>query len=236
MTSGPKPPTYICSRCGTPQPAEGPLRADDGTAISAKTFQELAALAGDALICSQCVHAAATVEFPAIAWPAPGPQTTRRTQESAEPAAPDLSSGQEADAPEPRQPTHREVPLDEEDCWQLMGSAVIGRLGLTDRALPLILPAHFVVRDREVVIASLPDPKVANAGRRGVVAFEVDGYDPVTRQGWCVSTVGRSRLITDPEEIRALDSLDFAPWTHSPDRHYIAIELGRLRGIALTAA
>jgi len=197
--------------------------------ISAVEYRALASLVGAALVCSDCVSglsaAATSVEHgvpPAAGAQAPVERSPR-------------PSGTEG--PRPLSTSrHREVALDERECWRLMRIARIGRLGFTENALPVILPAHFVVRDAEVVLASLPDGKVASADRSAVVAFEVDGYDPATREGWCVSTFGRSRLITDPLEIKALDELDFAPWSGNPDRRYIAIEPSNLRGRALTRA
>lgn len=124
--------------------------------------------------------------------------------------------------------------LDEQECRQLIATAPIGRLAFTESALPMILPVHFTVRDGEVVIASLGGSKVSSARRGDIVAFEVDGYDPETREGWTASVVGPSRLITDPDEIAALDLLDFAPWTPDQDRHYLAVQIGVLRGRRLT--
>lgn len=45
----------MCSQCGMPQPPSGPLRTSDGTPISASTYLALAALAGDALVCTACL-------------------------------------------------------------------------------------------------------------------------------------------------------------------------------------
>lgn len=133
-------------------------------------------------------------------------------------------------------PSHRETPLDERECWQLIRTVPVGRLAFTEHALPVILPAHFIIRDAEIVLASLADARVISADRGAIVAFEVDAYQPATQEGWCVSTLGRSRRITDTQEITALDELHFNPWTGDPNRHYIAIEVNRLRGKALTLA
>lgn len=124
--------------------------------------------------------------------------------------------------------------LDDEECRHLLGTTPIGRLGFTDRALPMILPAHYTVREPEVVLASLPDSKVNAAARATIVAFETDHYDPGRQEGWCVSLVGPSRLICDPDEVSALDGLDFAPWTGDPRQHYIGIRIAMLRGRRLS--
>lgn len=131
-------------------------------------------------------------------------------------------------------PSHREVELEAPECWRLLSTCPVGRLGFTDRALPVIRPSHFVVRDGELIIATLGDRKVFSADRRDVVAFEVDEYDAQTMQGWWVGTVGRARLITDGREIEALDRLCFTPWSGRSDRHYIGVRISVLHGRRLT--
>lgn len=179
-----------CSRCGKPQPPAGPLRTSDGTPISASTYLAIAGLAGDTLICPDCLSASDS----------------------------HATTG------------HTETLLNEQECRRLLATQAIGRLAFTEQALPVIVPAHFVVRGPEIVLAGLTDGRVAGARKEAVVAFEVDAYDDATRQGWWVCTLGRSRLITDRAQILELDELHFTPWTSDPDRNYIAINIDVLRG------
>ena len=53
--------------------------------------------------------------------------------------------------------------LDESECWRLLELAPLGRVGLTDGALPAIMPVHFTRWHGEVVFASLPDVKIHSA-------------------------------------------------------------------------
>jgi uncharacterized protein len=124
--------------------------------------------------------------------------------------------------------------LDEVECRRLLETVRIGRLGFTEGALPTILPVHFIVRGNDVIIGSLGGPKVRSAGRNDVVAFEVDGWDPVTHEGWAVGVVGRTRLITDDADIAELDALRFAPWKPEQGRHYFAVSINAVRGKLLT--
>ena len=123
--------------------------------------------------------------------------------------------------------------LDEPACRQLLGSVPIGRLGFTEAALPRILPVHFTVRGDDVVIGSLNGTKVRSAIRGDVVAFEADSYDPVTHEGWCVNVVGVSRLLTDADDVAALDALGFSPWRPHQDRHYFAVRMDAVGGRTL---
>jgi hypothetical protein len=217
VTSGPPEAGLFCSRCGERQPGEGPLAADDGTPISLAEYVALSTVLGGALVCSGCASASGR----------PRHADQRRSTASAGIDKKDLRmSG----------PSHLEIELDERECWRLLKTTPFGRLGFTERALPVVLPSHFIVRDRELVLASLQDGKVSSACRGAIVAFEVDAYDGATQEGWCVSMLGRSRLITDPREVNALDVLGFSPWTDHPDRHYIAIGVSGLRGKRLIQA
>lgn len=125
--------------------------------------------------------------------------------------------------------------LDDSACRKLLGSAPMGRVGFTDRALPRILPVHCTLRDGEVVMARRHGATL-DIRPQEIVAFEVDDYDPVTSEGWCVSLVGTCRVITDGGEIAELDALDFAPWSSDEGTAYIAISIGLLHGRAVTAA
>ena len=132
---------------------------------------------------------------------------------------------------------HLLLEIDERECRRLLGTASgIGRLGFTERALPMILPVHFTVRAGEIVVASISDSKTATARRGTVVAFELDDYDPATREGWTVNVIGPTRLITDPAEIDALDALDFAPWTGNPHRTYFTVQVAMVQGRRLISS
>lgn len=124
--------------------------------------------------------------------------------------------------------------LDEPVCRQLLSSVPIGRLGLTEAALPRILPVHFTVRGDDIVIGSLNGTKVRSAMRGDVVAFEADSYDPVTHEGWCVNVVGVSRLLMAEDDVVALDALGFAPWLPHQDRYYLAVRMHAVQGRTLT--
>ena len=120
--------------------------------------------------------------------------------------------------------------LDEEECRQLLGTAVIGRLAFTEGSLPAVQPVHFTLLGGHVVIPTRPGSKVAAATANAVVAFEVDDFAPDERTGWSVTAIGPSRLITRPDEIEALQALGLAPWASTPQLCYIAVRTSILRG------
>jgi hypothetical protein len=125
-------------------------------------------------------------------------------------------------------------PLDDAECWRLLGLAPLGRIGLTSGALPSIMPVHFTVWRGDVVFASLPDVKLRSAERGDVLVLEIDHFDPATEHGWSVCAIGPARLVRDPAEVGALHDRRFTPWSWDDRVAYIAIRPDVLRGRRLT--
>jgi hypothetical protein len=119
--------------------------------------------------------------------------------------------------------------LDEAVCRQLLATALAGRLGFTDGALPAILPVPYALQDGKVVIPAHRGSPVVAALRGAVVAFAVDSYDVETRTGWSVTVVGPTLLVSHPEEVATLHAR-FAAHPPATDRCYVAVLLGLLRG------
>src|SRR5205823_140815 len=98
-------------------------------------------------------------------------------------------------------------PLDRRECFALLATVPVGRIAVTDQALPSIVPVNFRVHGSDVVIRSVPGSKLAAATRGAVVAFEADSYDPTGEIGWSVLVVGLARHVTDPGDLDELAGL-----------------------------
>src|SRR5437868_8294177 len=85
--------------------------------------------------------------------------------------------------------------LSPEECLLLLGSARIGRIVYTDRALPAVLPVAFCLDGTDIVIRTAAGSTLAAATRNAVVAFEADDFDPDMRSGWSVTAVGHARAV-----------------------------------------
>ena len=83
--------------------------------------------------------------------------------------------------------------IPEPECWELLASASVGRIALSIRALPAILPVQYYLDGRMLAVCvghrDLPE-RALNA----VVAFAADAIDPQTRSGWSVQVQGRSAI------------------------------------------
>lgn len=125
--------------------------------------------------------------------------------------------------------------LDEEECRRLLQTASLGRIAVTEHALPTIVPVLFTLRgDQAIAVSPAGSPALA-ATDGAIVALEVDSYDPTTAQGWCVTVLGPAALVSDTADAEALDSLGISPWA-APHRHYITMTMSLIRGRRLLTA
>ncbi|MDF5754250.1 pyridoxamine 5'-phosphate oxidase family protein [Spongiactinospora sp. TRM90649] len=120
--------------------------------------------------------------------------------------------------------------LDRDECLALLGTAPIGRVVFTDRALPAVQPVNYTLDGGSIVIRTGLGSKLAVAARNAVVAFEADAFDPAQRTGWSVTAVGHARAVTDPREIERLSRLPLDTWAPGSRDHYIVIRPERISG------
>lgn len=84
--------------------------------------------------------------------------------------------------------------LTADECWELLALSSIGRLALSVRALPTILPVRYVVDDDETVAIDLGRSGMPAAHvHDSVVAFAVDRIDASDTTGWIVHLQGLAR-------------------------------------------
>lgn len=122
------------------------------------------------------------------------------------------------------------VPLDAQECWDLLRSRQLGRLVYTESVLPAVVPVGFAVVGGDVVVAATPGDKVSSAARGAVVAFEVDDVDLERCTGWSVTAVGPARLLSDTHLAAQLRAGGLAPWAPSPLATYLAVRVQVITG------
>ena len=120
--------------------------------------------------------------------------------------------------------------LDRDECRALLGTQLLGRIGVTVDALPVVLPVNFQVFDGEVVIQTERDTRLAEATHNTVVAFEVDNAEPGGTGSWSVTLTGIATQIDDPDVIAKLRLLPFSRWVRSADDRYVGISLDLMSG------
>lgn len=120
--------------------------------------------------------------------------------------------------------------LDREECLQLLARATLGRIGVTDRALPTVLPVTFRMVDDRIVFRTATGTKLDAATRNAVVAFEVDDVDPLSHAGWSVVVTGLAREVTDPDELASVDAAGVPRWAPGSDGRVVEVTTDLVSG------
>ena len=122
-------------------------------------------------------------------------------------------------------------------CFDLLATLAVGRVGVSVRALPAILPVAYVVVGERVVLRSVPGAKLDAAVRRSVVAFETDRYDPAGTWGWSVLVQGVASEIVSAAELAEARRMLPDDWPFLTDAvvRFISIEATFVSGRAFGA-
>ena len=115
-------------------------------------------------------------------------------------------------------------------CLALLPTVSVARIGVSQDAIPAILPVNFVLHDGAVIIRSGAGSKLAATLANAVVAVEVDDFDPNGRTGWSVLVRGIARVIDDPAGLAAVSLLPLQPWAEDGNDQFIAIDLQLVTG------
>lgn len=102
--------------------------------------------------------------------------------------------------------------LNRSRCLELMLSEPVGRIGVSIRAVPVILPVNFALVREKIVFRTIPGTKLDAAAAGAVVAFEVDSYSPDGTSGWSVLVQGPCSEITDPADLAAMEAIPLRAW------------------------
>lgn len=126
------------------------------------------------------------------------------------------------------------------ECLELIASEPLGRVAVTAKGQPLILPVNHLVVGSAIMFQSTPGSKLAAALLDRPAAFEVDGFDETTRTGWSVVARGHVELVTDTDLLDGLDRMGSPAWSeHATDGRWVALRpdeiSGRRLGVSTTA-
>ena len=120
--------------------------------------------------------------------------------------------------------------LSRAECLALLRQSLVGRVIVTDRALPAAFPVNFALLGEDVVFRTAAGSKLEAASARTVVAFEADDMDPVRQTGWSVLIQGRAALIEDPVELARARALPLQPWAPGRRLEFVRIRSELLSG------
>lgn len=120
--------------------------------------------------------------------------------------------------------------LDREECLRLLATATLGRVGITNGALPAIVPINFRLVGDRIVFRTGIGTKLDLATRNAVVAFETDQMAPVPDAGWSVAVTDVTREVIDPEELAELSKADIPRWSEWGEDRFVVLPTDRVSG------
>ena len=123
-----------------------------------------------------------------------------------------------------------------EECALLLAAGSVGRVGVSQRALPVVVPVNYAVLDGDIVIRTGAGTKLDAALAGAVVAFEIDAVDPIYHQGWSVLVQGRAHEVVDPDELERARALPLKPWAAGTRDRFVRIASERIAGRRIALA
>lgn len=112
-----------------------------------------------------------------------------------------------------------------DDCYRLLATQQIGRLGVHAEHYPLIFPVNYALDQGVIVIRTNAGTKLAAADHANVT-FEVDQIDERTRSGWSVLVRGLAEEVTSEhrtELIERTKATGVEPWAPGDRGHWLRL-------------
>ena len=120
--------------------------------------------------------------------------------------------------------------LSRAECLRLLARSRVGRVVVTDRALPAAFPVNFALLDEDVVFLTTAGSKLEAAEGEEVMAFEADEIDPVLHSGWSVLVQGLASVISDRDELAQARALGLEPWAPGGKFQFVRIRAELVSG------
>ena len=115
--------------------------------------------------------------------------------------------------------------LTAEECYLLLATQQVGRLGVNADHYPLIFPVNYGLDRGIIVIRTNPGTKLAAAAHANVT-FEVDQIDQLTRTGWSVLVRGLAEEVTAEHRAGLLErtrASGVQPWAPGEHGHWLRL-------------
>jgi nitroimidazol reductase NimA-like FMN-containing flavoprotein (pyridoxamine 5'-phosphate oxidase superfamily) len=123
------------------------------------------------------------------------------------------------------------VVLDAAECYQLLHSRTLGRIGVHFADELVVLPVFYAVMDRDIVFRTSPGTKLNAAVVGARVVFEVDNGSPP----WSVMVRGHAHEIREHDAQVHAESLLGHDWPAGERHHYVRITGDDVSGRRLPA-
>jgi nitroimidazol reductase NimA-like FMN-containing flavoprotein (pyridoxamine 5'-phosphate oxidase superfamily) len=83
--------------------------------------------------------------------------------------------------------------LNRHDCLSRLVRGHLGRIAVSVRSLPTIVPVSYLVDGDEIMVRTVAEERVRRAVYDNVVTFQVDDLEAGTDERWSVSVTGIAR-------------------------------------------
>ncbi|WP_417508084.1 pyridoxamine 5'-phosphate oxidase family protein [Microbacterium sp.] len=101
--------------------------------------------------------------------------------------------------------------LPEQECFELLTSTTVGRLGFTENDRIQIFPVNYSVSGRDLLIRTSSGGSLSRLGDDGAqVAFEIDYHDDLAGSGWSVLMHGELSTASPEGDLDGFDRV--SPW------------------------
>jgi nitroimidazol reductase NimA-like FMN-containing flavoprotein (pyridoxamine 5'-phosphate oxidase superfamily) len=126
--------------------------------------------------------------------------------------------------------------LDEAECRRLISPGGIGRIAYQSRFGPAVLPVNYRMHDGAILFRTAAHGPLDEDLRTGItnaeyrVAFEIDAFDPETRQGWSVLVQGGAHHVQPGTEREAALTAGVEPWPDGERELFVRIVPSRITG------
>ncbi|GAB2745862.1 pyridoxamine 5'-phosphate oxidase family protein [Nocardioides pakistanensis] len=122
-----------------------------------------------------------------------------------------------------------DIPI--EECLALLHNEVVGRVAIDAPTGVSIVPVNYSVYDGDIVFRTAPYSQLGTYGWHCRLAFEIDGADVATHQGWSVVVKGRAELVDDPKWLASIrQQNDPRPWANGQRWLYIRLHPEEVTG------
>jgi len=124
--------------------------------------------------------------------------------------------------------------MSDEQCWDALRSASIGRLAVRAADGVDVFPVNFTVHEHAIYIRSAPGSKLVDLTSASTVAFEVDGSRGRDHY-WSVVIRGTAERLSDDGEIERSGILQLTTVTPTETWNFVRITPTSISGRRFTA-
>jgi hypothetical protein len=117
--------------------------------------------------------------------------------------------------------------LSQAEAVLLLGTVGVGRVGITSRALPMVLPVHYALDGHNIIIRTYEGSTLSDATRDAVVAFEAEGPMEQSSPSWSVHVNGVATHVADD---RREGAHTLPAWSREHLGHMVSISIDQVSG------